>query len=202
MKVMLYVEGGGNSSADRACREAFHHLFVRAGLAGRLPQARPYGMRNRAYSNFKQRLRVAEPDEYPMLLVDSEAPVEELGKPWEHLKARDGWVRPPGAEDDQAQLMVQCMETWLLADQAAMRSFFRKKLQLKALPPTEALEARAKDDVQSALAKATRPCGPDKEYKKGKRSFELLASLNAAALREKLPHFDRLCKTLESKLAQ
>ncbi len=202
MKVKLYVEGGGDSkSLHTRCREGFRKLLESAGFSGRMPRITACGARHKTFDDFKTAIRSAEPTDHPMLLVDSEAPIKQMGKPWEHLKSHDGWDRPPGAGDDQAQLMVQCMETWLLADQAAMRAYFGEKLQHTALPPTDALEARAKDEVQSALAKATRLCGPDKEYKKGKRSFELLASLNAATLRETLPHFDQLCIALDARTA-
>lgn len=95
--------------------------------------------------------------------------------------------------------MVQCMETWLVADRGAVRSFFGADLQESALPATDDLENRDKDAIQDALAHATRDCGRDRQYKKGKRSFELLGRLAPDELMG-LPHFARLCEVLDAKL--
>ncbi|MBI2318589.1 MAG: DUF4276 family protein [Betaproteobacteria bacterium] len=119
---------------------------------------------------------------------------------WEHLANRDRWVRPQDAEDDRAQLMVQCMETWCVADHQALRTFFGQGLNERALPPLVDLEARPKDDVQAALDNATRDCERDRAYRKGRRSFELLAALDPAELEKHLPHFVRLCDCLRGRL--
>lgn len=200
MKVRLYVEGGGESrSLHINCREGLRKLLERAGFADRMPSTRACGSRNDAYDDFKTALDSVAPDMYPVLLVDSEAPVEQPTS-WQHLQSRDGWAQPEGAEDDQAQLMVQCMETWCVADRRALHAFFGQHLRESALPPLNDLESRPKDDVHDALVDATRDCGRRKSYQKGKRSFELLGQLDPAELRERVPHFVRLCDMLDAKL--
>jgi hypothetical protein len=67
---------------------------------------------------------------------------------WAHLQHRDGWAQPAGTEDDQAQLMVTCMETWVIADRATLRAFFGQCLRENALLPDQNLEERRNDDVQ------------------------------------------------------
>lgn len=198
MKVKLYIEGGGDrSSLHIKCRKGFRELLERAGL-NRMPSTKACGSRNAAYGDFKTALSTAAADEYPVLLVDSEAPVSQ--SPWQHLQSRDGWERPAGVEDDQVQLMVQCMETWCVADREALREFFGACLREGVLPALENLEARTKESVQEALVNATRDCGHDKGYEKGKRSFELLGQLDPAELRKHLPHFVRLCEMLNARL--
>lgn len=164
-----------------------------------MPRIRACGSRTAAYDDFKTAVKMAHEDDFPILLVDSEDPVQE-GTAWQHLMVRDNWVKPNGASDDQAQLMVQCMETWCVADRQALREFFGKCLHEKQLPPPNGLEARAKDDIQTQLADATRHCAPGRGYSKGKRSFELLGQLRASELKQHLPHFVHLCKTLDGKL--
>ncbi len=199
MKVKLYVEGGGDRSSDRIkCREGFRKLLERAGFDRRMPATHACGGRNAAYDNFRTALRMERMGEYPVLLVDSEAPVSQPA--WQHLRSRDGWERPAEAEDDQAQLVVQCMETWCVADRNTLREFFGDCLRENALPALNDLETRSKETVQKALADATHDCGQDRGYRKGKRSFELLAELDPAELKKHLPHFVRLCKMLESRL--
>lgn len=161
----------------------------------RLPRC---GSRQSAYDDFKTALANAQPDEYPILLVDSEALV--TCTPWEHLQVRDGWAKPTDADNDQAQMMVQCMETWCVADRNALIRFFGQKFNANALPPDTKLEIRSKDDILQALVSATRSCGNNRKYEKGKRSFELVGELDAQTLRNRLPHFNRLCTLIESKL--
>ncbi len=164
-----------------------------------MPSTNACGGRNATYDKFKTALRAASrKGEYPVLLVDSEAPVNEA--PWQHLRYRDGWERPAGADDDQAQLMVQCMETWCLADRKTLRNFFGSRLRENALPSLDDLETRAKETVQEALADATRDCGRQRGYEKGRRSFRLLGQLDPAELKEHLPHFVRLCRMLDARL--
>ena len=199
MRVRLYVEGGGQTaSLNVKCREGFRTLLERAGFGDRMPAITACGSRNAAFDNFTRAIRSAQADDYPMLLVDSEVPVTQ--PPWQHLRSHDRWIRPPGVGDDQAQLMVQCMETWCAADRRALRAFFGQGLQETALPALIDLEGRAKDDLQNALIQATRSCGRDRAYRKGARSFELLGQLDPAQLAERLPHFARLCTVLQDKL--
>lgn len=198
MTVTLYVEGGGDSKSGHiACREGFRKLLSRAGFEGRMPRIKACGTRARTYDDFRTALRISGPSAYPVLLVDSEAPVSKSA--WAHLGQRDNWSQPDGADDDQAQLMVQCMETWCIADREALRAFFLQCLQESALPAPNDLETRPKEDVQEAMERATRTCERDRTYTKGRRSFELLGKLNPSELR-KLPHFAALCEVLERKL--
>jgi len=199
VKVKLYIEGGGDrSSLHIRCREGFRKLLERAGFVGRMPSTKACGSRNAAFDDFKTALRTATTGEYSVLLVDSEAPVSQ--SPWQHLRSRDGWERPAHTDEDQAQLMVQCMESWCVADREALRRFFGDGFRESALPALDGLEARAKDAVQVALANATHDCGPRRGYEKGKRSFELLGQLDPAELRRHLPHFVRLCDVLDARL--
>ena len=198
VKVKLDIEGGGdNRSLHIECRRGFRKLLEKVGFK-RMPSTKACGRRRSAFDDFKMALETASADDYPILLVDSEAPVTE--PPWKHLHARDGWARPDSAAHDQAQLMVQCMETWCVSDRKALQRFLGQQLQESALPPPNDLEERAKADVQQALEHATRECGRDRTYVKGKRSFKLIAELDPGVLRAKLPHFAKLCEVLDKKL--
>ena len=197
MKVKLYVEGGGDSKSLRTrCRKGFRELLEKAGFLNRMPAIVACGGRNAAYDDFKTALGGAAPDEYPVLLVDSEAPVAPAAQAWQHLNGRDAWEKPTGADENQAQMMVQCMETWLLADRNALRRFFGQE---NALPGNPSLEEIPKDDVLEGLAAATRDCGRNRKYDKGRRSFELLGGLDPEELRPALPHFVSLCRVLNAK---
>lgn len=200
VKVRIYVEGGGDSKLQHLqCREGFSKLIDRAGFAGRMPAIVAGGGRNSAYDMFKTAVATAEPDVMPMLLVDSEEPVTQSGT-WEHLAERDQWRRPNSVTDDQAQLMVTCMETWVVADRAALRRVFGGELQESALLPLLDLETRLRADIQAALEQATRNCGHERAYRKGRRSFQVLRELDPTVLTQHLVYFRRLFDALNRLL--
>jgi len=210
VKVKIYVEGGGDSKELHArCREGFRKLVERAGFTQRMPAFVACGGRGSAYDRFKTAVSLGGDTAYPMLLVDSEDPVEpppggairpESPAAWEHLKRRDDWDRPAGVENDQAQLMVTSMETWIMADRKALEGFFGHCLRSNGLLPENNLETRPRQAVLASLEDATRDCGKGKGYRKGRPSFQLLAQVAPSVLAERLPHFRRFVETLGKHL--
>ena len=131
-----------------------------------------------------------------MLLVDSEGPV--AAPVWQHLKARDKWDRPFGVTDDQAHLMVQCMEAWFLADKECLAAFYGQGFIAKQLPQNTNVEQVPKSDAIRGLKMATR--GTKKgEYSKGSHSFEILEGIDPGKVKA-LPHAAKLLAVLEAKL--
>ncbi len=197
MSAHLYIEGGESKTDQILCRKAFSSLLQKAGLAGRLPRLTASGSRNATFDGFKTAHHGNRSGAFVAMLVDSEDPVENIGEPWPHLKKRDGWDQPLGAGDDQALLMVTSMETWIAADRDALTRHYGKQLQENALPPLYDLEARHRHSVHGQLEHATRNCS--NAYRKGKRSFELLETLNVTALAQ-LPSFARFIRILKDRL--
>ena len=200
MKIRLYIEGGPPKGRGKKLgpRAAFTQLLERAGFKGRMPKVRCFGGRKETFEAFCTALR--DDEELPVLLVDSESQVS--ASAWAHLQNQDGWQKPDEAEEDQAQLMVTCMETWIVADHAALKREYGKALQESALPPQTDLEKRSPQEIQQALEKATRDAGEKRMYRKGSRSFQLVAALDPPTLKTNLPHFRRLIETLEEFLVQ
>lgn len=198
MKVKIYVEGGGDAQALRTrCRRGFSSFFQRAGLSGRMPAIVACGPRNDAYDSYCTALASAGQDDFPMLLVDSEAAVSHA-RAWDHLKARDNWDRPPSAHDEHAQLMVQCMEAWFLADRALLAKFFDQGFTDKPLPGSQNVEEVPKQEVFQALKMATRHSRKG-EYDKGKHSFDILAQLEPDRVKEASNHAKELLETLDQR---
>ena len=199
MNIKVYVEGGGNGRELRSkCRKGFSSFFDKANLAGRMPRVIACGGRHTTYNKFADALRSASDQVFVVLLVDSEGPVAESTGPWRHLQTRDSWDRPDGATDDNAHLMVQCMEAWFLADKDRLAAFFGRGFNRSALPHNSDIEQVAKTDVLDGLKSATRQCRPKGEYGKGRHSCEILAEVDPAKVLATSKHARRLIETLIS----
>ena len=199
VKAKIYIEGGGDGSALRALfRQAWRQFFQSAGLVGRMPAVVRGGSREETWRKFSTAIVQTSSDEVPILLVDAEAPVASGHTAWRHLAERDGWSRPTGANDDQAFLMVQFMETWLLADVEGLAKYFGAAFRgsaLRSWPDPEKVERKT---VLRALQQASAKCRT--RYAKGKVSFKLLARTNPKSVEEKCSHARRLLDHLRGDL--
>jgi hypothetical protein len=186
VSVRLYVEGGGKGSTADACREGFRTLFTKVATPGSAPKVIASGGRQKAYQNFCVALR-DHPDQTIMLLVDSEGPVRH--RVWEHLgkKPGDGWKKPPGVTEDQAHLMVQCMEAWFLADRDSLLEYYGRQFGAGALPRQPNVELTTKAQAQASLKRASRTTLKG-SYKKSSHSFDLLARIDPAKVRAASQH--------------
>ena len=124
-----------------------------------------------------------------MLRVDAEEPVTAVG-PWEHLKGRDNWDRPAGTTDQQCHLMVQVMESWFLADKAALVSYYGQGFRRHALPQNPNIEDVSTPDVNNSLDQATRDTQKGR-YNKGRHSFEILENIDPAKVMAASPYAKR-----------
>ena len=201
MSVRLYVEGGGDNKALLTrCQEGFRNfLQQRAEFRGRMPRIIARGSRGSAYDAFCTAVGPRGGSDVAILLVDSEAPVDKGAGAWEHLKARDNWEKPDGASDEQAHLMVQCMESWFLADKTALQNYYGQGFTAGNLPKRTEIEHVSKDDLEKGLKKATAGTTPG-EYSKGGHSFQILAAINPDKVAEASPHAKCLLDTLNKLL--
>ena len=162
-----------------------------------MPRVVPCGPRQKTYSQFCAAIDRAEAGDFIVLLVDSETAVVAGDSPWEHLKRRDNWTQPSAATDDGAQLMVQCMEAWFVADRQSLRAYFGRDFRAAALPKQHNVESIAKDDLERMLKQATRSCSKGKgTYEKGRHSFDLLGCLDPSKVLEASTHARRLIDAL------
>jgi hypothetical protein len=196
VKIKLYIEGGGDSHLqDVQFRAGWRAFFEKAGLTARMPATFRGGGREQTFRAFQTALKKRKPGELPLLLVDSEELVTAGRTAWEHLQGRERWEQPPGAGDDDALLMICCMETWFVADRAALAKFFGQEWRENVLPQWPNLEEITKEQVLAALDKATAGCGW-KRYAKGNRSFNLLATVRPDEVAKHCPAAQRLLDRL------
>jgi hypothetical protein len=197
VSVRIYVEGGGDHRRTLdACRQAFAQFFSKIAPVGARPRVIAAGDGTAAFNDFCNAL-TRHPDNFVLLLVDSEDPVSTGTTAWHHLEARtqDGWSRPTIATDEQAHLMVQCMEAWFLADRATLAAYYGHEFLVDSLPGQPKVELIAKRDVIRALQHASRPTQKG-EYRKTGHGFELLERIDPDRVREASAHAARLFAVL------
>jgi hypothetical protein len=198
VKIKLYIEGGGDSPRqDTEFRAGWTAFFEKAGLkeARKMPKPIRGGGREQTFDAYCTAVKTRKPDELPLLLVDSEDVVKAGHDAWQHLKARDKWTKPKDAGKNDAFLMITCMETWFIADREALKDFFKGCWNDKALPNWPDLEKVERKKAYAALVKATANCG-ERQYAKGKVSFELLKVINPAVIETKFPSAKALLRRL------
>jgi len=201
--VKIFVEGGGNKTSDqRAFRRGFSKFIERANFTGRMPQFIPCGGRDLAYREFEYAI---QNNQRAFLLVDSETPIKEehQSAPWQHLAQRDGdthWKNPVPSGDIECHFMVVVMESWFLADRAALSQFYGNGFKENKLPPEDRkIETLCKDEIYKALKNATK--GTTKgEYDKGKHSFQLLEKIDPQKVIEKSPWAKRFIECLRDEM--
>lgn len=207
MSAILYIEGGARGANSKeltiCCQRAFHRLLERMDLKGSKPKLKACGGRDAVYEDFRIALRTGDRD-YIAMWIDSEEPMADIEKAWKHLAEVTTvrrWKKPEEAVDDQILFMTTCMETWIVADRAALRQHYNPKQSLNEnpLPSTTNLEGRQRDEVQQALATATKSC--TNAYAKGRRSFEVFERLDPAVLSLHLQSFARVQRILKDKLS-
>ena len=195
--IKIFVEGGGDGRNGRAA--------IRNGMNGFLKEVKEAADRkksikwrltacggcNEAFDKFIHEIGQPTSD-FVVLLVDSEGPVRKPPRP--HLKEREHWDLQ-GVSEDQIHLMIQMMETWIIADVDTLAKFYGNKFRQSALPRAANLENTQKRDVERALAHATR--GTTKgEYKKIKHAKELLEGLDPKVVSKRCPSCERLFSVL------
>lgn len=192
VKVKIYIEGGAPNDklADILFRKAWSTFFKAAGLQNNLPKCVPGYSRANTFDSFVK--SSPSKDEVVLLLIDSEIPIKEGNTVWQHLQ-NSGLNKPVNTGEDRVYLMVQIMETWLLADIDALEKYFGKGFKRNKIQAWPMLEEVSKESIVGALSKATADCS--RQYgkdTKGKISFELLEKIDPRKVIEKCPQAKRL----------
>lgn len=197
--IKIYIEGGGTGKdSNIRFQRAWRKFFESAGLTGRMPSVVPGKSRGNTHAVFVTAFKARKPDELPLLLLDSEEAVKDGHIVWQHLKTRDGMDKPAQATEEHAYLMVQAMETWLLADPDAVKRYFGSKCKIEKIPAWPNLEAVDKQRIFETLEQITADCN-EKVYSKGKVSFELLGQVDPGKVAPKCQNAKSLLEFLAKK---
>lgn len=198
--IELYVEGGGRTAASRGVlRVGMDQFFdrLRRAVQAKGAELRVIccGGRGEARSEFVAAR--AETDCCTLLLVDSELPVE--GDPRDHLVTHDRWTDLASVPLDAIQLMVQVMETWIVADPHALREYYGECFRHEELSADEAIEDVPKAEILDGLKQATLPTSLGK-YHKLHHASALLSRIDPEKVKARCPHCKRLFDTLTAMI--
>ena len=203
MSAFIYIEGGAKGPYSKEvsirCQKAFSKLLDKMGFEGRKPRLKACGGRQSVYDDFCI-AHAADKADFVAMWIDSEDPVADITATWSHLQSVTTvpqWGKPLNAKDNQVLFMTTCMETWILADRATLRSHYGSKLNENSLLSVVNLENRPRHEVQNAITQATRHC--KNAFEKGEKSYAVFEKLNPEALRA-LPSFVRVAKILNDEL--
>lgn len=196
--IAIFMEGGGKGDTRATLRRGMDSFLRAAKDAARRKSMRwrlvACGSRNKAYEQFTEAVERKRGD-ILFLLVDAEEGVK--ADPRSHLLARDNWTRLKDVEEERIHLMVRTMETWLVADAEALRTYYGPRFKANRLPRRENLEAVPKVAVNSALARATESTGQG-SYHKIRHASDLLAVIDAEKVQARCLHCERLFNALFS----
>lgn len=203
MNVAIYMEGGGQNQGTRtALRLGMEAFLADIKTACRQRNWRwklvCCGPRNEAYQRFRNARKSMDAG-IVVLLVDSEGDVDGLA-PADHLTAFDGWDFH-GVDGNRIHLMVQTMETWIVADAVALRAYYGRGFREDVLPQHQNLEDVSKADVAQALDRATQGTGIGK-YHKIRHARQLLQRINPKTVRRRCGHCERLFEMLLRLIGQ
>lgn len=198
--IAIYMEGGGDRSGSRAALRLGMNRFL--GTLKKAARAKQIhwkliacGSRDDAFRGFRNAIKT-DPGALNLLLVDAERGV--TGTPKAHLRARDGWDLS-FATEPTVHLMVQTMETWIVADPEALRAYYGRDFAKNKLPRRVKLEDESKKQVSAALQEATR-LTQKREYHKIWHASELLRRIDPAKVRARCPHCERLFQHLDEAI--
>ena len=145
--------------------------------------------------------RIRNPEDRSLIVVDAERSIAADVSVWEHLQQRpgDGWKKPAKAGENDAHLMVQIVESWLLADPEKLAEFYGKGFKVAKLPkPVNGLdvESHEKTKVFQGLNAAV------KETKHGSyqkfHAFEIIGIIDP----EKVCKVSRHARELTQRLSE
>ncbi len=193
MKIVVFVEGTAGDPA--ALRKAFRQFFERLGIADSRLQIVAAGDGPAAHKAFAKVVSRPADGQVAFLLIDSEQAKERDIPNWHFLARMRKLEKPKAASDDSLGLMVQCMETWFLADREKAIKYFQLASDGNPLPKHAEPELVPKLQVLESFDKAARQCR-GRRYQKGEDALALLGLVDPAIVAKRCPHADRFFTTL------
>lgn len=194
--VTIYMEGGGRGNTRDLRRGIAAFLGPLRELARSKTlrfRVTPCGSREDTWRRFLREAGRAGPGETCVLLVDSDRSVRV--PPRAHLRETHGWDLS-GVPENTVHLMVQVMETWIVADPGALAGYYGQDFGKGKLPKRADLEEEPKERILNALKNATKHTSKG-AYKKLAHAAELLWQIDPERVKARCRHCKRFFEELE-----
>lgn len=190
--ITIYLEGGGHGGEGRRRLGRAMEVFLRKVTQRKL-RVFPLGGRSEVIRQFRKH---ASTEEVRLLLVDSEQPVQAATPAGyaRHLASEGGLLPEP---HDHLHLMIQCMESWLIADRDAWERLYGPDAA-RALPGTCETDDLEKRDVLSAVQRALELGSRHGRYRKLEDGPKVLERLDPNAVARRSRSFRALRDWLTS----
>ena len=190
--IAIYMEGGGEGSATKAALRQGMDTFLQPIKEAARDKALPWklvccGPRNEAFQRFQNAVNNSA-NAVNVLLVDAEGPVNQSAQ--RHLRDRDRW-NLRFTPEETVHLMVQTMETWIVADAAALSQYYGQGFGTSKLPRATNLETVTKATVERSLDEATEPTQKGR-YHKIRHASDLLKRIDSEKVKARCCHCQRL----------
>lgn len=197
-EVRIYCEGGGDGRAKELFREGLNSFLAKLKNEARVRKIRwtliACGSKHQTYKDFRLALRTHS-TAFNVLLVDSDGPKTIEQNPWLYL-GKD----PNGQNERHCHLMVQLMETWLIADVDTLQRYYGSEFKRSVVPADANVERIEKSRLVQALNSATSKTQKGK-YHKIQHAPDILKILDTEKVCSAAPHCRRLFQTLSAIIA-
>lgn len=133
--------------------------------------------------------------ELRVALIDSERTVADISKSWAAVEMQ----KPDGYEDHHLFLMVQCLESWLLADVDGVAKYFHSKgrtFRKSKVPKWPNAEQQPKGEIFKALEAATDGGWTSKQHAEAN---QIIAMVSVERLKD-LSSVQRLFSVMETQI--
>ena len=138
---------------------------------------------------------ISHPDALHVLLLDSDGPIDGPLANLCHSKKLDP------SHEGSVFWMVEVMESWFLADTAALKAYYGDSFRENTVKGNPEVEKILKADVYSRLKRATKDTKRG-EYHKTKHAPALLAAIDVSLVRAAAPNCERMFRIMLGKLAE
>ena len=184
------MEGGGKGKETKATLRQGMERFLQPlkdAARNKVLKLRvvPCGPRSEAFKRFRN-----SDDAIKVLLVDAEGPVSQSPRLHLQNQDQDKWDLS-FAPEETIHLMVRTMETWIVADSAALKGYYGQDFKENKLPRAKDLEGVPKDDIKRSLREATERT-KKKSYHKIRHASDLLKLIDVERVKTRCDHCQRL----------
>jgi hypothetical protein len=203
VKIRLYVEGGPkgtHANGLRSFRNNFKQHLIKLDPRLSVMDVSPCGSTVETLRDYARAIHESNGGIAVSALVDSDTAVN-ANSPAAHLQPKLDSAKVPTDARVNIFLMVQCMESWFVCDEAALRKCFGNQLRTNVLPPNQNIEAVAKKDVLESLEKAAKPT-PAGRYHKVQHGVKILENLNPDVVAQRSKHARDLYSFLRNSICK